>query len=234
MNKVLILRAFEKARDNLKNKGIKKPSSVEIAEEISDYIDKNESFKLGERSFRDYHNAAQKIKNLDYDINIKQLNVITGLCNYLEFEDYKAFVASLNISSNDKKNSSTFNFIKKNKVTMITSFALITLFIIINSVTKQRWMIWQENHYIEVKFDTKTYNLNQLKLYKEDKIEDFKKVRLDCGYDFFNNDGTVRIWYGKNKNKDLEYFTALGLHPETGKTLNPITEYMITKYICKK
>ena len=30
----------------------------------------------------------------------------------------------------------------------------------------------------------------------------------------------------------LQYFTALGLHPETGKTLKPITQYMIDKYIC--
>ena len=45
-------------------------------------------------------------------------------------------------------------------------------------------------------------------------------------------DGSERLWYGKNKNKELEYFTAFGKHPETGKTLKPITKYMIAKYIC--
>jgi hypothetical protein len=57
-------------------------------------------------------------------------------------------------------------------------------------------------------------------------------VTPNCEDEFFNEDGSVKLWYGKNKNKDLEYFTALGLHPETGKTLKPITQYMIDKYIC--
>ncbi|WP_431135335.1 hypothetical protein [Psychroserpens mesophilus] len=96
-----------------------------------------------------------------------------------------------------------------------------------------RWMIWQEDHYIEVGFDTEKYKLNQLKLYKEERIKNFKKTTPICDTTiFFNEDGSVNIWYGKNRGKELEYFTALGLHPETGKTLKPITQYMIDKYIC--
>ena len=60
----------------------------------------------------------------------------------------------------------------------------------------------------------------------------FKKINPDCEYSFFNNDGSVRVWYGKNVSKELEFFTDLGLHPETGKTLKPITQYMIDKYVC--
>jgi hypothetical protein len=94
-------------------------------------------------------------------------------------------------------------------------------------------MIWQEDHYVEVEFDTEKHKLNQLKLYKEDRINLFKKLTPICDTTkFFNEDGSVNIWYGKNRNKKLEYFTALGLHPETGKTLKPITQYMIDKYIC--
>jgi len=44
----------------------------------------------------------------------------------------------------------------------------------------------------------------------------------------------VKIWYGRNIKKELEFFTSLGLHPETGKTLDPITDYMIKKYACPK
>ncbi|WP_417558350.1 hypothetical protein [Mesoflavibacter zeaxanthinifaciens] len=99
-------------------------------------------------------------------------------------------------------------------------------------VNQPRWMIWQEDHYKEVSFDDEKYNMNQLKFYKEDRIKHFKKLNADCNTDFFNEDGSVKIWYGKNKDKQIEYFSALGLHPETGKTLKPITHYIIEKYIC--
>ena len=234
MNKELILKGFEKARVNLQKKGVRKPSSTDLAEELSNYISENENFKLGERSFRDYHNDAKKLKNSDSDISIKQLIVINGLCKYLGFEDYKAFVSSLNLKPKNIELNSISSFIKKNKITLITSSAIIIIFLIINSVTKQRWMAWHESHYMEVTFDTEKYKLNQLKIYKEEKIKHFKKVTLTCDYTFFNSDGSVRIWYGKNKEKALEFFTALGLHPETGKTLDPITDYMIDKYVCNK
>ena len=234
MNKKLIIKAFEKARVNLQKRGIKKPSSTDIADELSNYINENENFKLGERSFRDYRNEAKKIINLDSDISIKQLKVINGLCKYLEFEDYKAFVTSLNLETNNSGLRIISNFIKKNKITLITSSTIIFIFLIINSVTKQRSMVWEENHYIEVKFDIEKYKLNQLKIYKEEKITFFKKITPTCSTLFFNKDGSERIWYGKNKEKELDCFTALGLHPETGKTLNPITDYMIDKYICSK
>ncbi|WP_435682498.1 hypothetical protein [Nonlabens sp.] len=57
-------------------------------------------------------------------------------------------------------------------------------------------------------------------------------MNVTCDTVFFKSDNSVRFWYGKNKKKEIEYFTDLGLHPETGKTLKPITGYMIEKYIC--
>jgi hypothetical protein len=57
---------------------------------------------------------------------------------------------------------------------------------------------------------------------------------VSCETEFFDSNGEAKIWYGKNRKKELESFTAIGLHPETGKTLDPITVYMIRKYICKE
>ncbi len=95
-------------------------------------------------------------------------------------------------------------------------------------------MVWEKSQYVEVKFDTKKYSLGQIKLYNEDRVKHFKKVDVDCNTEFFDSNEKVKIWYGKNKKKTLEYFSALGLHPETSKTLNPITPYMIRKYICEE
>ena len=63
-------------------------------------------------------------------------------------------------------------------------------------------------------------------------INNFHKTTPSCDTVFFNQDTTVRLWYGKNTDGNLEYFTSLGLHPQTNKTLKPITPYMIKKYIC--
>ena len=93
-------------------------------------------------------------------------------------------------------------------------------------------MIWDNDHYVEVKFDIEKYNISQLKYYKEERIKFFKRIEPDCNYEFFSSDGSVMVWYGKNAKKELQYFTDYGLHPETGKTLKPITDYMINKYIC--
>lgn len=93
-------------------------------------------------------------------------------------------------------------------------------------------MVWKDNHYIEVDFDIKAYELNKLKLYKEERIKYLYKINANCDTKYFNENGSVKVWYGKNKAKKIECFTALGLHPETGKTLKPITSYMIKKYLC--
>jgi len=46
--------------------------------------------------------------------------------------------------------------------------------------------------------------------------------------------GTPKIFYGKNKKGNYQWFTDLAKHPETGNSLKPIMEYMIEKYICPK
>jgi hypothetical protein len=94
-------------------------------------------------------------------------------------------------------------------------------------------MKWDVDHYVEVSFDAKGVQNGDLKLYKEDRIENFKKINADCNTVFFTENGSISVWYGKNMNGALEYFTGLGLHPISGKSLKPITEYMIKKYVCE-
>jgi hypothetical protein len=97
---------------------------------------------------------------------------------------------------------------------------------------KETWMAWEGTHYVEMPFDAKGVQEGRLKVYKEDRILYFKRIDPDCSTEFFTGDGSVRLWYGKNREGELQYFTDLGLHPETGKTLKPITVYMIRKYVC--
>ncbi|GGG52340.1 hypothetical protein [Bizionia arctica] len=232
MHKILIIKAFEKAKSDLTNQGIQNPSKVKLAEEISDCVENIEGFSLGERSYRDYYKGALQIEEEALeDIEINQIRIINGLCTYLGFTNYSEFTNSIGDKKKNKKLPPFKSNFKKYRVYIII-LSLVAAFVIYSSINKQRWMVWQTDHYIEADFNTKLLNEGVLKIYNLDRITDFRKASPDCQTDFFKEDGTEKLWYGKNKSGELEFFTSLGLHPETGKTLKKITDHMIKKYIC--
>lgn len=224
MHKNLLLKAFEKAKKETDSNKV-----THISNHLSDFILEDARETYGEKILRVNYNKITKHPNAK--IHLKG-HAVEALSHYLGYNNFADFLADNPVDNHLTNVQKTILVIKKNKfVLSITAIILIGL-VIYTSATRQRWMIWQEDHYIEVNFDPEKYSINQLKLYKEDRIKYFKKVIVTCDTVFFNKDESVRFWYGKNKEKELEYFTALGLHPETGKTLKPITKYMINKYIC--
>jgi len=94
MHRKLIIKAFEKARDEVQRKGVNKPSNNSLAKLLSDFISNERNTPIGERRLRDYYNASVHTHTThDIDINITQLSVVIGLCNYLGHENYEAFVS---------------------------------------------------------------------------------------------------------------------------------------------
>jgi hypothetical protein len=138
------------------------------------------------------------------------------------------------VSFNPDTNPSTnVGFNSNIKIIIISSIILLFIVFVIIPLNKTKWMVWQNDHYIETSFDLEKYNLDDLKLYKKERIEHFKKIESpSCTTFFFKANGSENVWYGKNSKGELEYFTDLGLHPETGKTLKKITKYMIKTHIC--
>ncbi|SHG89807.1 hypothetical protein SAMN04488116_2840 [Flagellimonas flava] len=231
MHKTLIIHAFKKAEEERKKRGEKKPSKVDLAGDISNFIKDEMEFGLGEKSYRDYFNEAKKLGNNLKDISIKQLKVVVGLCRFLGYKTYEEFEESIKSESILQK---LLVFLKKYKILIILFIITTAIFMVIVSVNRQRWMIWNGSHYIETKFDAEKLQQGLLKVYKEDRIKYFEKIAPDCNTEFFTEEGLENLWYGKNSLGELEYFTDLARHPETGKSLNPITSYMIKKYICEK
>ena len=233
MHKKLIIRAFEKASEKLHKRGIKTPSLQVRAEEISNFGAENRLFTLGERRLRDYFNEAQNVLGTEEDIKINQGDVIGGLCAFLGYGNYQEFLNDLSILDTAQK-------VNKNRPSKKSLGVLIALILLISisvvvyfSVDHQRWMIWQDDHYVEVEFDQEKMRQGLLKLYKEDRIQHFKKIIPNCSTEFFKIDGSENLWYGKNEKGELEYFTDLAQHPETGKSLDPMTNYMIKKHVCE-
>lgn len=257
MHRELVIEAFRKAEDHLRADNGNAPSTRQIAIELSVYLSEDYGFPFGERRLRDYYNAT---KNSE-EINITQKEVIRGLCKYMGFETYQAY-SSAKLEAEHTVHYGKDSLTGKPEVSVKTKnkgfFAWfsnasaanrkiykrigIALFLgIIGTASaklmfsdSQKWMKWNKDHYEEAEFSEDHLNNGILSIYKEDQVEKFKQIHdADCNYQFFNADGSERVWYGKNKNGELELFTDIGLHPETGKTLKPITEYMIRKYICE-
>lgn len=98
-------------------------------------------------------------------------------------------------------------------------------------------MVWNMDHYEEIPCEKVSDAMTLFKpiVIKKDEslISNFKKIKA-CDTTSFFKMGKPCIWYGKSFDGSYEYFTAPGLHPETGKTLKSITPYMIERHVLKK
>jgi len=93
-------------------------------------------------------------------------------------------------------------------------------------------MQWQKNHYEVVDCNSE----NQQGLLQQNDIIPFDehqskliKIEVSDTTTFFKN-GKSLYWYCKVDGKP-EFFNTHGIHPETGKALRPITEYIVGKYV---
>lgn len=237
MHKELILLAFEKGMVSLEEKGMPAPSKSAIAELLSEHIDVVHNFQFGERRLRDYYNAALR----EEEIEIKQQAVRDGLSHYLGYKSFEDWLLKTNrLKMEDEEVSKEphshlyfiLQFLRRNKTTLLIAMSGLIVFLIINTFNSERWMMWEGNRFVEAEFDGHQIESGQLFMFNETQMNRFKRVEPNCDTKFFNADGKAQLWYGKNSKGVLEYFTELGKHPETGKSLRPITKYMIKKYIC--
>jgi hypothetical protein len=226
MYKNVVIQAFEKAKKDIPGRSNKTNRS----EHISTVLLNDFKYQISGKTLRNLLDQSVDL-TLNADISIKS-NYVENLCLFLGYADYQSFLKE-NSDDTPSNDHWSLEFIKKNKVSLIVFVLTIIIVLSITTFNQQRWMIWQDTHYTEVDFDANKYSLSQLKVYSQERIDDFLKVNPDCKTTFFNEDSSVNLWYGKNNAGEINYFTALAKHPETGKTLKEITEYMIRKYICE-
>lgn len=223
MYKEVILESFKKGRNEISGKTTK----TQIGEHISIYLLNEYKIQVSGRTLRNLFNDASTIAdNNDISINSSFVN---ALCNYLGYKDYNHFIKDKHDPIPSKLISNT----KNNWIIIFISLITISFVIGFGNFNQERWMQWDGEKYIEVKFNKKKYKLDQLELLDKKVISSFHKTTPNCKTSFFDEKGIEKLWYGKNTNKEIEFFSSLGRHPETGKTLKPITRYMIKKYICK-
>ena len=95
-------------------------------------------------------------------------------------------------------------------------------------------MVWQKKQYVAVDCNDVKQGFvgSNIQPINQQYIKNFKKIEVTNSTVFFKN-GQPCVWYGKSFDGKHEFFSSFGLHPETGKTLKPISQYIIKKYIKK-
>ena len=149
MHQELIKDVYKKAKEKLVNEeGIKAPSDSAIAKYLIIVLEEYQVF-IHERTLRNHFNKA--IKDNDPDTIIPKQDVIKGICNFLGFQNFEEYL-------NSKKKAPLMKRAKTHltpyKCAFITGVVVFLIMLGINKFNQQRWMVWKEDHYEEVEFDT--------------------------------------------------------------------------------
>lgn len=227
--KEIVTEVFHKARANSISH-TKSALSNAIAEDISEahgYI----HARTLERAYDRYINGKTKYGK-------PQTESVALLCNYLGYQNYADYIKN----KYGKAPQSTLKKVKWGALGVMFGIGCFIALIgyepdFLNGKTgeeqRERCMTWADSVYVEVScntapysdFGTKTIPLDRVKL------ESLKKVSVTQAYPFFSEDGRPLVWYLKNKEGEIDYFTAPGLHPISGETLRKITPHIIQKYV---
>lgn len=241
--KILIL-AFEKAAQEIGS-----TTKTHLSKHLSEVLQEDYKYPISERTLRDYYTNYKNNIGQQEDLKPK---LIACLCQYLEYKDYADFIRknpeiiSPKALENDSVPDNTTldkkaNGKRKRIILIFTGMGLIALIwaslffkdrISFND-NLQTCMTWADSTYIKISCNIAPYSDygTQIEPMDEVRFKNLKKVKVTQAYRFFSEDGKPLVWYAKNKDGAIEYFTAPGLHPVTGETLRKITPHIIQKYV---
>lgn len=214
MTHQIIIAAFKKAEAETE-----KNSTNANAEFLSEFIFEKFKYSISTKSLTRYYKGEsspnQKVKNY--------------LAQYLGYESYDIYLQWNSTSSQeDEREGKTKSHLFSNKKLIV---ALSFLMVVATSSYlgyvggREECMIWNNDHYIK----TECNGSSEEEKFVPHIYKNLKRVEVSDSTTFFKN-GEVQIWYDKSNGK-LDFFTASGIHPVNGKTLKPITKYMIDKYV---
>ncbi|MDF0707960.1 hypothetical protein PY091_12090 [Muricauda sp. 81s02] len=215
----IVLKVFEKAKGEHASH-----SRFALSKHIS--LFSNLSSKTLERAYDKYINKQNETGQL-------QAESVDLLCQYLGFKNYADYVKNNHEELPTKKN---IKYLSLGVIGILLMVLIVKLWpkkVDKNTAQDESCMTWADSIYVLIscevgprsKFGTKVEPIDPFKL------KNFKKIKVNMATRFFTEDGNPMIWYYKNKDKEIEYFTSPGLHPITEETLRKITPYIIETYV---
>ena len=134
--------------------------------------------------------------------------------------------------NNKEHNRLSERFTKKLRSTTIATTIIFCLIatVIYFAFFKKDCMQWKGEYYERVDC---VQEINSLDIKPFDEIQFLLKKIKVCDTTSFFKLGKPCVWYGKSVDGNYECFNIPGLHPETDKTLKPISQYIVDKYLLK-
>ena len=220
----------EKDNDNKTKNGI----SIYFVENVLEEKYKKPNY-ISSKTIKGYYEKyVEKRENKSGEPNSELKNIISTYLGYEDFLDFET--KNLSIIGDPDQTKNTFvtkkqniivSSVKKWGIPAIISATIASGFYISGGLNTENCIIWKNNHYEKIDCNSKIKNIS---INNSIDIDNFKKIKPTVNSTFFIKDKPV-IWYGKSKNGEMEYFSARGIHPVTGKELKPITQYIIDKYV---
>ncbi|MCX2681770.1 hypothetical protein OOZ15_17585 [Galbibacter sp. EGI 63066] len=214
----LIEDLFEKAKTNSRET---KPYG--LAKYLSEHV---QSARIEEKTFIRYHGGyITKTKRRRKPVKSTR----DAFSVYLGYKDFDDFIKENESEKEAVKRKHEAQIKKLNNrflYSLISGIALAcgVIFFMVKYYEKN-CMIWVGDHYEKIKCS----GTNNEKRLDELVLENFYKIDA-CDTTTFFKGGKEVIWYDKSNNT-LEYFTYPGIHPLNGKTLKPISDHIIDKYV---
>lgn len=215
MTKRIIEAAFKKAERETGRETVNANAQF-----LSEYLLESYKYSISTKSVTRYYKGESS----------PNLQVLNYLAQYLGYDNYETYLAWNSGLDKEKLDSipGQQNFLSSKK-----TLAIISILVIVIAVSgyigfkngESGCMVWKNDHY-EIADCTGSIGEKKNVPYI---LSNFRKVQVSDTTTFFKK-GEVQIWYDKSNN-EVEFFTAPGIHPDNGKTLKPISEYMIEKYI---
>lgn len=164
--------------------------------------------------------------------------LLNAMSQYLGYQDYKDFL--LNHGQTDKQLSFDLKATKFTKISISQRSIIAVLILMVCSLFSYiifiddyppdpECMIWKNTHYEKISCEL-SLNIEKagqiigfdLKLYENMKMIPSSEVKVGESY------------YYKVGRDSVQFFSSRGLHPENGKDLKPVTDYIVGKYVQDK
>jgi hypothetical protein len=219
MYKDVIIRAFEKAAQEI----IGKSTKTQRSSYISNVLEENYRYFVNERTLRNlYDDARAAEQNIDIAVKTEH---ISQLCKFLGYQEYLDFEEANKIQVKQKR-------IYPSSKLWLPLFLILSLALWFSYNTifsTASCMKWNDIRYEKTDCSGRIEEIP----YNKTIFENMRALEACDTTTFFRN-GKPIVWYDKS-NGEISFFSHYGLHPENGKTLKPISEYIINKYVnsCK-
>jgi len=209
---------------------------------LSKHIETEMNSRINQRTLVRYYNQFILDEGGEVAHNRAGFDIVSNYLGYGNFADFCRQVFPEEDSTGDKeaedkkikvhsRSASATNFRKKAAgIGIVTALGLGTYFGM-NTLNQPQCMRWAGTSYVKAHCDETLHPNTPVIPLNEQLLEYLHKIEVADTTTFFEA-GKPMVWYLK-VDGEIEFYSAPGNHPVSGKALKPVTSYIVEKYVLK-